>query len=74
MQDSRKQAGLEVSDRIILGVSGTKAIEAALNRHRDYLMTETLAIQWETDQAEPLFTDEKSLGDDSWRIELRKSS
>ncbi|MDJ0759335.1 MAG: isoleucine--tRNA ligase [Woeseiaceae bacterium] len=73
VQDSRKQAGLEVSDRIVLGVSGSPAIEKALERHRDYLMTETLAVNWETGQSTPLFTDEKTLAEDSWRIELRKA-
>ncbi len=72
VQDARKQAGLEVSDRIVLGVTGSDGVEAALAEHRDYLMTETLATAWETGQDKPLYADERSLGDDRWRLEFRK--
>ncbi len=72
VQDSRKQAGLEVSDRIVLGISGSAAVEKAVARFRDYLMTETLALEWETGQDTPLFSDERQLGDDSWTIEITK--
>ncbi|MDX1500421.1 MAG: isoleucine--tRNA ligase, partial [Woeseiaceae bacterium] len=37
IQDSRKQAGLEVSDRIVLGVSGSAGVERAVATHRDYV-------------------------------------
>ncbi|MEM6511633.1 MAG: DUF5915 domain-containing protein, partial [Pseudomonadota bacterium] len=72
VQDSRKLAGLEVSDRIVLGVAGTPAVEQALAIHRDYLMTETLAIDWETAQSDPIYSEERQLGDDAWRIEISK--
>jgi isoleucyl-tRNA synthetase len=72
IQDARKQAGLEVSDRITLGVSGTAAVETALAAHRDYIMSETLATSWEVGQSEPLYQDEKKLGDDSWSIEITR--
>ena len=74
LQDGRKQAGLEVSDRIILGVSGSAGVEAALSAHREFLMAETLATVWETGQAEPLFSDSRRLGDENWTIELRKAN
>ncbi len=73
VQDARKQAGLQVSDRISLGVSGSDAVEKALRAHRDYVMTETLATEWAVDQSDALFTIERELGDENWRIELRKS-
>ncbi|MEM9688391.1 MAG: class I tRNA ligase family protein, partial [Pseudomonadota bacterium] len=72
VQDSRKLAGLEVSDRIVLGVAGTPAVEQALAIHRDYLMTETLAVDWETAQSDPIYSEERQLGDDAWRIEISK--
>ena len=72
VQDSRKLAGLEVSDRIILGVSGSGAVESALETHREYLMTETLAVEWATGQSSPIYNEERQLGDQSWRIEISK--
>jgi isoleucyl-tRNA synthetase len=70
IQDARKQAGLEVSDRITLGVSGSAAVETAISAHRDYVMSETLAVAWEVGQSKPLYSDSKELGDDRWRIEI----
>jgi len=72
VQESRKQAGLEVSDRIVLGVSGTAGVEAALNEHRDYLMSETLATEWQVGQNGPLFLEKRTLDDEEWTIEIRK--
>lgn len=71
VQDARKQADLQVSDRICLGVSGSAAVEKALAEHRDYLMNETLAIAWEVDQADALFSADRALGVDYWKIELK---
>jgi isoleucyl-tRNA synthetase len=46
VQDARKQAGLEVVDRIVLLVEGDAAVAASLDEHREYLMSETLASAW----------------------------
>ncbi|MEA2580419.1 MAG: isoleucyl-tRNA synthetase [Actinomycetota bacterium] len=43
VQDARKAAGFEVSDRIALGVEGDDAVIAALRAHADYIAGETLA-------------------------------
>ncbi len=72
VQDARKQAGLEVSDRIVLGVSGSAGVERALLAHRDYLMTETLATEWTVDQSDPLFSIERNLDSESWKIEISR--
>ncbi|MGI9222381.1 MAG: DUF5915 domain-containing protein, partial [Woeseiaceae bacterium] len=72
VQDARKQAGLEVSDRITLGVSGSAAVQKALSAHRDYVLAETLAVEWAVDQADALFVADGSLGDDHWKIEISK--
>jgi isoleucyl-tRNA synthetase len=72
IQDARKQADLEVSDRISLGVSGTSGVEKAITAHRDYIMNETLATAWEVNQANVLYKDKKDLGEDSWTIEITK--
>jgi isoleucyl-tRNA synthetase len=73
VQDARKQAGLEVSDRIVLGISGTEGVEQALATHRDYVMTETLSTDWAIGQENALFTIERELGDEKWEVEFRKA-
>ena len=73
IQDARKQAGLEVSDRIVLGVAGSGGIETALGEHRDYIMTETLATTWEVGQSDALYADKRELGDEHWTLEFRKA-
>jgi len=72
VQDARKQAGLEVSDRIVLGVSGSAAVEQALASHRDYVMTETLALDWQVGQSSPLFASEKELAGEHCLIEISR--
>ena len=73
VQDARKQAGLEVSDRITLGVSGSDAVEEALEVHRGYVMNETLATTWEVGQANARFSVDRELGEDHWTIEITRS-
>jgi isoleucyl-tRNA synthetase len=73
IQDARKQAGLEVSDRIVLGVSGSAGVMRALKSHRDYVMSETLASAWDVDQPTPLYAAERTLGDECWSIEFSKT-
>ena len=43
VQEARKAAGLQVSDRIHLGVETSGAAAAALQAHREYVAAETLA-------------------------------
>jgi len=45
IQDARKAAGLDVSDRIELGVSATSDVAAAFDAFRDYVAGETLAVK-----------------------------
>ena len=68
----KKQAGLEVSDRISLGISGSGGVERALSVHRDYIMAETLATRWSVGQSDPLFTIDRDLGDERWTVEFSK--
>jgi isoleucyl-tRNA synthetase len=72
VQDARKKAGLEVSDRIVLGISGSEGVRAALDRYREHLMTETLAVDWRVEQDEPLIRERRTLDDEEWTIELAK--
>ena len=70
VQEARKQAGLEVSDRIILGVSGSTGVAESLAQYRDYLMAETLATGWSVDQEKPLYRESRTLDDEQWSIEI----
>mgnify|MGYP003666820743 CR=1 FL=1 len=73
VQDARKQAGLDVSDRIVLGISGSSAVESAIATHRDYLQNETLAVEWLVGQDNSLYRDERTLGELQWSIEFAKA-
>jgi isoleucyl-tRNA synthetase len=73
IQDARKQAGLEVSDRIVLGVSGSEGVRKALGVHRDYVMAETLATEWAVGQDDALYSAERELGELEWSIEFKKA-
>lgn len=44
VQTARKDAGLEVSDRIALGVDGGPRVAAAIEAHGDFIKSETLAL------------------------------
>jgi len=73
VQEARKQAGLEVSDRIVLGVSGSTGVTAALEEHREYLMAETLATDWSVGQQKALYREERTLDDENWTIEISRA-
>ncbi len=44
VQDFRKESGLDVADRIHLSVKASPALKKAIQRHMDYITTETLAL------------------------------
>ena len=48
VQDLRKQAELEVADRIRLYVTATPDLLSALRAHREYITGETLAVELNT--------------------------
>jgi len=73
VQEARKQAGLEVSDRIVLRITGNDAVEAAVVGHRDFLMDETLASGWGEEGFAASYTAEHSQDDQQWRIELARA-
>ncbi len=47
VQDLRKAAGLDVSDRIRLFVDAPTQLKAAVEAYRSYVTTETLAVDLE---------------------------
>ena len=69
VQDARKRAGLEVSDRIVLGIEGDESVRAAIAAHKDYIMAETLSSEWAWPQGVGVFVDKEP--DDPFRVEIR---
>ena len=72
VQEARKQAGLDVSDRIALSIDGSPDIRAALDQHRNYVMEETLATRWAEPDWSPAYSTEHSLGEARWAIGLAR--
>jgi isoleucyl-tRNA synthetase len=72
VQDARKQAGLEISDRIELLVEGDERVGAALDAHRDYVMSETLASKWRAPPDKTAFIARQDAGDARWVIRLAR--
>ena len=73
VQEARKQAGLEVSDRIRLRVVGSPAVAAALAEHREYVMEETLSHELLDNGAfGPEYEAEHRLDDEHWSIGLAR--
>jgi len=71
VQEARKQAGLEVSDRIALSVSGSDAVERALAQWREHLMEETLASAWD-DPGDGAHEARHELDGEHWTIRLAR--
>jgi isoleucyl-tRNA synthetase len=51
VQNARKEAGLEVTDRISLALGGDEELVAAARTHQDYIAGETLAVDVAYDDA-----------------------
>ena len=71
VQDARKSAGLEISDRILLSISGSDLVQEALARYKDYIMSETLALELNQNPVQG-FSAQRSLEEQSWEITLAK--
>ena len=73
VQEARKQAGLDVSDRITLRIEGSSDVAAALDAHRDYVMEETLATGWGEACWSPAYSIEHTLAAGRWTIGLARA-
>ena len=70
VQNLRKEKGLEVTDRIELALSGSDAIRAAAENHREHLLAETLAEGWRWEKsADSVDID---CGDETAAVSIRK--
>jgi len=74
VQETRKQAGLEVSDRIVLRITGDQSVADAVAAHRNFLMDETLSSAWGGEGFEPAFATEHHLDDAHWKIALARDA
>ncbi len=74
VQEARKQAGLQVEERIVLKVEGHAQIDALLAVHKPKLMYETLAEQWGQAEQKFLHNSEHTLGKVKWRLFLQRHS
>ena len=72
VQDARKQADLQISDRIALLIEGSAAVMAALEVYRDTIATETLTEQWLDAVDGACFTAEGSADGLAWSIGLKR--
>ena len=74
IQDARRAAGLDVSDRIELGVEASGDLARALAEHRDTVAGETLATELsETVFADPLYRQEAEVEGSAVTITLRRA-
>jgi len=72
VQDARKQAGLNVSDRIVLNIDGNEPVMAAMSEHREYIASEALVNGWQQLSSPPAFSIEHRLGAARWGIRLAR--
>ncbi len=53
VQDLRKQAELEIADRILLYVEASEGLRRAIETHRDYIQNETLTVELHFEKPAP---------------------
>ena len=64
VQNMRKEAGLDVADRIEVWLQGSAAVEDAVTRHSEYISAETLAVRI---QVAPL--PDQLLSSQDWQVD-----
>ncbi len=73
VQDLRKQAGLDIADRIILHYQATDGLQQAVERFREYIMGETLTVEMNVgDVPQHLSTSSDGFDGEKVTIGLRK--
>ena len=71
VQNLRKEAGLEVTDRIELVLFGTEALRAAYTELQDYVKSETLAVAVDWKEESGMQTID--MDETAWKVGLRKA-
>jgi isoleucyl-tRNA synthetase len=75
VQDLRKQADLDIADRIHLYYQATPALAAAIENYRDYVMGETLTVELLAKPApHGLAAAEAAFGEETIQVALEKAS
>jgi isoleucyl-tRNA synthetase len=72
VQDARKAAGLDVSDRIQLGIEAGHPVTEALAAHREYIVGETLAVDLISGEVEG-FRQDAAIDGEPVTVSLRKA-
>jgi len=70
VQNARKEAGLEVTDRIVLYIDGSLRLRQAWEAFSDYVASETLAVAVEWGETEEMI--DIDTGEDKWFIKIAK--
>jgi isoleucyl-tRNA synthetase len=71
IQNQRKEQNLEVTDRIIIWISGSDLIKSAVENFWDHLSTETLAESWEWEDKQD--AQEVDCGNEQCRVLCKKA-
>jgi isoleucyl-tRNA synthetase len=75
VQDLRKQADLDIADRIRLYYQATPALAAAIENYREYVMGETLTVELLAKPApQGLAAAEAAFGEETIQVALEKAS
>jgi isoleucyl-tRNA synthetase len=74
VQELRKKSGLEMEDRIVLHLeTPSEPLTEAIQKHRDYICSETLAAEWSSDRLDgEVHRTTAKIDGDPLLIELRK--
>jgi isoleucyl-tRNA synthetase len=71
VQNARKEAGFEVSDRIQLWIYGSPRLKQAWEAFSDYVAAETLAVTMEWGESEDMIP--LDAGEEKWLVKLVRS-
>lgn len=73
VQQGRKEAGLDVDDRIDLAFETEEKLQEVISKHKDYIMAETLSLTLNGDNIVPEFTKEVKIDGSVVLIGINKS-